>query len=194
MNLFLSQLGFIVEIDKLKNILRHSKLFDGSRRENDVEHSWTICMMALVFQKYSNQQINLERVLVMLLIHDIIEIDSGDTFLYSPDREDVKTKELEAAKRLFGLLDEENKTYFISIWEEFEKRETPESKFASVFDRLEPFIQNYLNKGETWKIHNINKQQVIAKNKHIEEGSTEIWKFVLFLIDECVQKGYLNES
>ena len=191
---FQSQLEFIVEIDKVKNILRQSKLFDGSRRENDAEHSWTICMMALVFQKYSNHPINIERVLIMLLIHDIVEIDAGDTFLYHRNQNEISKQENQAAHRIFGLLDDELKTYFISIWTEFEERKTAESKFASVFDRLEPIIQNYLNKGDVWKRNNISKQQVIEKNKHIQEGSEEIWKFVLSLLDDCVSKGYLYEE
>lgn len=191
---FQPELNFILEIDKVKQIIRQSKLFDGTRRENDAEHSWTICMMALVFQKYSNHPINFEKVLVMLLIHDIVEIDTGDNFLYHRDQNEIYSKENKAAQRIFGLLEDDRKKYFTEIWQEFEERKTAESKFASVFDRLEPLIQNYLNQGDVWKRNNISKQQVIEKNKHIQEGSEEIWNFVLSLIDECVSKGYLHEE
>ena len=144
------QIAFIIEVDKVKNILRKSKLFDGSRFENDAEHSWTICMMAMLLKEYSNFPIDIERVIKMLLIHDIVEIDAGDTFLYSKDRNNVLEKEFKAAERIFGLLPAEQSQELISIWKEFEVRESNEAKFAAVFDRLEPLLQNYLTQGFAW--------------------------------------------
>jgi putative hydrolase of HD superfamily len=141
------QLNFIIEIDKVKNIVRKSKLFENSRFENYAEHSWTICIMALLLKEYSNMTINLEKVIYMLLLHDIVEIDAGDIFLYSDKRKTVQNIEKKAAERIFGLLENTQKDYFIKIWEEFEERKTDEAKFAAVFDRLEPLLQNYMTEG-----------------------------------------------
>ena len=186
------QLNFIVEIDKVKNIIRKSKLFDGNRFENDAEHSWTICMMAFLLKEFSNFPVNIEKVILMLLIHDIVEIDAGDTFLYSAERNTVQNDERKAAKRIFGLLEEDQKEYFVNLWNEFEDKETNEAKFASVFDRLEPLLQNYLLEGYTWKKFHITYDMVIEKNKHIEKGSKEIWEFVLKLLERAVEKGYME--
>ena len=187
-----NELNFIIEIDKTKNILRKTKLFDGSRFENDAEHSWTICVMALLLQKYSNFTVDIEKVIKMLLIHDIVEIDTGDTLVYSSAREGVKNDEKKAAERIFGLLDEDQKEYFIELWIEFEAKETNEAKFAAVFDRLEPLIQNYITEGYAWKNHNITYDMIIEKNKHIENGSKEIWEFVLKLLEKALSKGYIK--
>ncbi|MDR1748153.1 MAG: HD domain-containing protein [Spirochaetaceae bacterium] len=189
-----SQLQFIIEIDKIKNIMRKSKLFDHSRFENDAEHSWTICVMALLLKEYANFTIHMEKVISMLLIHDIVEIDAGDTFLYSDKRDTVHTDEKKAAERIFGLLEKEQKEYFMNLWEEFEERKTNEAQFAAVFDRLEPLLQNYITEGYTWKKHNVTYEMVIEKNKHIQEGSKEIWKFVLKLLEDAVEKGYLRKG
>ena len=185
------QLDFIIEIDKIKNIFRKTKLFDRNRFENDAEHSWTICIMALLLKEYSNFSVNIERIIEMLLIHDIVEIDAGDTFLYSAERKNAQEKEKKAAERIFGLLEKDQKEYFIKLWNEFEKKETNEAKFASVFDRLEPIMQNYITEGYTWRNNNINYDMVIKNNIHIKEGSKEIWEFVLKLLDKAVEKGYL---
>jgi putative hydrolase of HD superfamily len=186
------QLQFIIEIDKVKDIIRKSKLFSGNRFENDAEHSWTICIMALLLKEYADFPVDISKVIVMLLIHDIVEIDSGDTFLYSDSRAQAHDNEQKAAERIFGLLDDDQKNYFLNIWNEFEERKTNEAKFAVIFDRLEPLIQNYVGEGYTWKKHNITYQMVIEKNKHIQEASEEIWEFVLKLLDKAVEKGYLK--
>jgi putative hydrolase of HD superfamily len=187
-----NQLNFIVEIDKVKNIIRKSKLFDGGRFENDAEHSWTICIMALLLKEYSNFTVNIEKVISMLLIHDIVEIDAGDTFLYSSERKYAYIKERKAAERIFGLLDNIQKEYYIKLWDEFEEKETNEAKFAGVFDRLEPLIQNYVMEGYTWKKYNITYDMVIEKNKEIENGSKVIWEFVLKILDKALEKGYIK--
>jgi len=188
------QLQFIIEIDKIKNITRKSKLFDHSRFENDAEHSWTICIMALLLKEYSNITINMEKVVSMLLIHDIVEIDAGDTFLYSDKRNMIHTDEKKAAERIFGLLDNNQKEYFINIWEEFEERKRNEAKYAAIFDRLEPLLQNYILEGYTWKKYNITYEMVIEKNKHIKEASDIIWEFVLKLLEKAVEKGYIKKG
>jgi putative hydrolase of HD superfamily len=186
-----NQLDFIIEIDKVKNIMRKSKLFDGNRFENDAEHSWTICIMALLLKEYSNFSVNIEKVIIMLLIHDIVEIDAGDTFLYSSERKNAQNNEKIAAERIFGLLEKDQKEYFINIWNEFEEKETNDAKFAAVFDRLEPLMQNYILEGYTWKKYNITYDMIIKNNKHIENGSKEIWEFVLKILDKAIKKGYL---
>jgi putative hydrolase of HD superfamily len=187
------QLNFIVEIDKVKNIFRKSKLFDGNRFENDAEHSWTICIMALLLKEYADFPVNIEKVIYMLLIHDIVEIDAGDVLLYSKNQEDVNIKENLAAERIYGLLDNEQKNYFLDLWKEFEERKTNESKFACVFDRIEPLIQNYLTEGYTWKKHGITYDMIIEKILFIKEISNEIWNFVLILFDKAIEKGYLEK-
>jgi putative hydrolase of HD superfamily len=187
------QLNFIIEIDKVKHILRKSKLFDGNRFENDAEHSWTICIMAFLLKEYSNFSINLEKVILMLLIHDIVEIDAGDTFLYSAERNNVHDIEKKAAERIFRLLDNDQKDYLMNLWDEFEEKETNEAKFASIFDRLEPLLQNYINEGFNWKKYNITYDMIIKNNKHIENGSKEIWEFVLKILDKALEKGYLRK-
>jgi putative hydrolase of HD superfamily len=188
-----TQLNFVIEIDKVKNIIRKSKLFDGSRFENDAEHSWTICIMALLLKEYSNFSVSIEKVISMLLIHDIVEIDAGDTFLYAKDRNDAYINESKAAERIFGLLENSQKEYFKSLWEEFEEGKTNEAKFAASFDRIEPLLQNYILEGYTWKKYNIKYDMVIEKNKKIKEGSEKIWAFVLKLLDKAVEKGYIGK-
>jgi putative hydrolases of HD superfamily len=185
-----AQIDFVREVDKVKNIIRKTKLFDGSRFENDAEHSWTICLMATLLREYSNFVVDIERVITMLLIHDIVEIDAGDTFLYSQERSAAAAKEEIAAKRIFSMLEKDQAEEYLALWTEFEERKTNEAKFAAVFDRIEPILQNNSNEGFTWKKHGISKAMVIEKNKHIEEGSKVIWNFVLSLLDECEAKGY----
>jgi putative hydrolase of HD superfamily len=190
---FEGQLNFIVEIDKLKNILRKSKLFDGSRFENDAEHSWTVCVMALLLREYANFPVNIERAVSMLLIHDIVEADAGDTFLYAADRDEAHDREAKAAERIFGLLEDEQKEFFINLWQEYEEEQTNEAQFAVVFDRLEPLLQNYILEGYTWKKHGIRYDMVLEKNKKIKNGSETIWQFALQLLDRAVEKGYLQK-
>jgi putative hydrolases of HD superfamily len=188
------QIEFIIEIDKVKNIIRKSQLFDGSRFENDAEHSWTICILALLLKEYTNFDIKIEKVIEMLLIHDLVEVYAGDTFLYSKERETAHFSEEKAASKVFGILPNEQNEYFMNLWKEFEDRITNEAKFASVFDRLEPLLQNYMNKGYTWKKYGITYEMVMEKNKHIKEGSEKIWEFVEILLQKSLENGYLSKS
>ncbi|MDR0730415.1 MAG: HD domain-containing protein [Treponema sp.] len=190
---FEAQLNFIVEIDKIKNIARKSKIFDGSRFENDAEHSWTICVMALLLREYADFPVNIEKAVSMLLIHDIVEVDAGDTFLYAAERDNAHINEAKAAERIFGLLEDEQKNFFINLWKEYEEGKTNEAKFAVVFDRLEPLLQNYIVEGYTWKQHGITYDMIIEKNKKIKKGSEKIWEFALKLLDKAVEKGYLQK-
>ena len=188
------QIQFIREIDKLKHVLRRTRLFNNSRFENDAEHSWHLALMAIALSEYSNEPIDLNRVIKMVLIHDLTEIDAGDTFLYDDIRNSSTIqKESEGAERIFGLLPVEQKDEFIKIWQEFEKRETPESKFAAAIDRLEPLLQNYFTQGYTWKKHNIHKALVVNKNGPIiSKGSSALWEFACDLIEKAASEGYLE--
>lgn len=188
------QLAFLIEIDKVKSIYRKSRLFDASRFENDAEHSWTIAIMAVLLREYANFEVDIEKVVLMLLIHDIVEIDAGDTFLYAADRDAAALKEEKAAERIFGLLESDQKNRFFELWKEFEEKKTNEAQFAAVFDRLEPLLQNYLTEGSTWKANSVTYDMVLAKNRHIQKGSQRLWAFTEALLEKAVEKGYLPKQ
>ena len=187
-----SQIAFIKEIDKLKYIQRKTKLINGDRHENDAEHSWHLAMMTIVLAEHSDKTIDILKVLKMVLIHDIVEIDAGDTFIYDTTKNHSNTEEeLIAAKRIFGLLPEPQAEAFLAIWEEFEAGMTDEAKFAKSMDRLEPLLQNTSNNGGTWKEFNVPYQKVYDKKIAIKDGSTTIWNYAENLINESVNKGIL---
>jgi putative hydrolase of HD superfamily len=191
----LQQINFIKEIDKLKYIQRKTKLFNSDRNENDAEHSWHLAMMALVLAEHSNKSIDILKVIKMVLIHDIVEIDAGDTFLYDTTKNHTNTEqELIAAQRIFGLLPETQANELISVWQEFEDGITDEAKFAKSMDRLEPLLQNTSNEGGTWKEFNVPYQKVYEKKKAINDGSATIWAYAEGLINESVEKGFLNKT
>ena len=190
-NLF-RQINFIKEIDKVKYIQRKTKLFNSDRHENDAEHSWHLAMMTIVFAEHSDKPIDVLKVVKMVLIHDIVEIDAGDTFIYDTTKSHTNTdEELMAAKRIFGLLPTEQAAEFIAIWEEFEDGLTNEAKFAKSMDRFEPLLQNTSNNGGTWVEYNVPYQKVYDKKKAIKDGSTSIWNYAEHLINESVDKGIL---
>lgn len=187
------QVNFIKEIDKLKYIQRRTRLFNSDRNENDAEHSWHLAMMTIVLAQHSDKPIDILKVLKMVLIHDIVEIDAGDTFIYDNTKNHSNTaEELVAAKRIFGLLPEEQAKEFIATWVEFEEGITDEAKFARSMDRFEPLLQNTSNNGGTWKEFNVPYQKVYDKKKVIKEGSSAIWEYAENLINESVEKGILS--
>lgn len=189
------QISFIKEIDKIKYIQRRTKLFNSNRRENDAEHSWHLAVMAIVLAEHSNQSIDLLKVLKMLLIHDIVEIDAGDTFIYSTTKDHNNThEELTAAQRIFGILPKEQADELVEIWQEFETGETDEAKFALSMDRFEPLLQNASNNGGTWVEYDVPYEKVYDKKSKIKEGSSSIWKYAEGLIDEGVEKGLLKKA
>ena len=195
MDKLLQQIEFIREIDKLKYILRKTKLINSDRPENDAEHSWHLAVMAIVLVEHSNEPVDLAKVMKMVLIHDIVEIDSGDVFAYDTVKShDNFDEELKAAKRIFGILPNEQAEEFLNIWIEFEEMKTPESKFARALDRLEPLLQNASNNGGTWREFDVKFDKVIEKKKAIKDGSEELWKFAKQLIDESVEKGILKKQ
>jgi putative hydrolases of HD superfamily len=191
----MKQVSFIKEIDKLKYIQRKTKLFNSHRNENDAEHSWHLAMMTIVLAEHSDKPIDILKVLKMVLIHDIVEIDAGDTFIYDTLKNHTNTdQELLAAKRIFGLLPAEQAEEFITIWEEFEEGNTDEAKFAKSMDRFEPLLQNTSNNGGTWTEFNVPYQKVYDKKKAIKNGSTTIWNYAENLINESVDKGILKKQ
>ncbi|MFX1482457.1 MAG: HD domain-containing protein [Promethearchaeota archaeon] len=190
------QLSFLTEIDQLKQVLRQTVLIRDLRQENDAEHSWHLAMMVILLSQYSNDpKIDVLRTVKMVLIHDIVEIDAGDTFCYDiHDREQKTVKERKAAKRIFGMLPDGQANEFRCLWEEFEERRTPEARFAVAVDRLQPLLLNFNTKGYAWRKHGVTKSQVIARNMHIEKGSSELWEFAKQLIDDSVREGYLPDG
>lgn len=191
----LKQIAFIKEIDKLKYIQRKTRLFNSDRHENDAEHSWHLAMMTIVLAGHANKAIDVLKVVKMVLIHDIVEIDAGDTFIYDTAKNHSNTEEeLIAAKRIFGLLPAEQGAEFIEIWEEFEAGTTDEAKFPKSMDRLEPLLQNTSNQGGTWAEFNVGYQQVYEKKKAIKNGSAIIWNYAESLINDSVEQGILKKS
>ena len=191
----LNQIAFIKEIDKVKYIQRKTKLFNSDRNENDAEHSWHLALMAIVLAEHSDEPIDILKVVKMVLIHDIVEIDAGDTFIYDSKKNHCNTDEERlAANRIFGLLPKKQADELIAVWEEFEAGETKEAKFAKAMDRLEPLLQNTSNNGGTWKEFDVSYQKVYEKKSVIKEGSACLWDYAEELINESVEKGILKKE
>ena len=189
------QVSFIQEIDKIKYIQRKTKLFNSDRPENDAEHSWHLAVMTMVLAEHSDTPIDVLKVLKMVLIHDIVEIDAGDTFIYDTLKSHSNTdNERKAAIRIFGILPKEQGDELIAIWEEFETGVTNEAKFAKSMDRFEPLLQNASNNGGTWKEFDVDYNQVYEKKKVIKEGSTSLWNYAENLLRESVDKGILKKK
>ncbi|WP_025764440.1 HD domain-containing protein [Dyadobacter tibetensis] len=190
----LQQIDFIREIDKIKYIQRKTKLFNSDRRENDAEHSWHLAMMAMVLHEHSDDPVDLLKVIKMVLIHDIVEIDAGDTFIYDQHKNHDNTdEEMKGAERIFGLLPEAQAKEMMELWKEFEAGHSNEAKFAKSMDRLEPLLQNVSNNGGTWKEFGVKYQAVYNKKKVIEQGSNSLWEYAEELLDKSVERGILKK-
>ena len=187
------QIRFIVEVDKLKDIFRQTLLSQSRRQENDAEHSWHLALIVLVLAEHSNEpNLDVLRVLKMLILHDLVEIDAGDTFAYDAAAMTGQAeREARAAQRIFGLLPPDQKTEFHALWIEFEMRQTPEAKFAAAIDRFQPMLLNCLTYGAAWQKHGVTHDRVIARNQHIADGSTELWAYAQQMIAEAVAAGHL---
>lgn len=180
---------FIVELDKMKSILRQTSLINEDRREDDAQHSWHISIMAMVLYEYSNEKIDVFKVIKMLLTHDLVEIFAGDTFCYDKKgNEDKKERELKAAEKIFGMLDEDKGGELRSLWDEFEEMKTPEALFAASMDRLQPMLNNYNNGGGTWRKFNISKEDIYKRIEPVKESSDELWTFVQHMIEDAYNK------
>ena len=176
------QLQFILEIDKLKSVYRRTYLIDGERHENSAEHSWHLALLALVLAEHANEALDIPKVVKMVLIHDIVEIDAGDTYIYDAQG-DKAERERTAADRIFGLLPSDQEREFRGLWNEFESGATPEARFASALDRFVPQLHNYHTRGRSWKEHGITAQRVLARNVEISHGSVTLWEWTQTLIE-----------
>lgn len=189
------QMAFLVEADKVKNIVRRTQTIHSERRENDAEHMWHLSLMALTLSEYATEPVDLLRVLKMLLIHDLVEIDAGDTFAYdTAGMATQKEREIRAAERIFGLLPDDNRQEFRGLWEEFEIRETPEAKFASALDRLGGLMPNYHNKGGAWREMGVSVDRIKTRNRPIGEGAPSLWEYAESLIDEAERQGWITRE
>lgn len=186
------QLAFIKELDRLKGILRQSLLMDASRRENSAEHSWHLATMAMLLTEYAVEPVDLVRVVKMLLVHDVVEIDAGDTFAYDTvNVETQQVREQKAADRLFGMLPREQGLELRHLWDEFEDRATPESRYANALDRLQPLMQNFYSGGQSWRKHQVTHEQVMKRMEPVKIGMPEVWPVVLKFIDDAAKQGFV---
>lgn len=189
------QIQFIVEIDKVKNIFRQTYLTDAGRKENDAEHSWHIALMAYLLQEYAEESVDVGKVMLMVLIHDLVEIDAGDTYAYdAAGAETKRDRETAAADRIFGMLPEDQGTYFRELWEEFEAYETAEAKYAHLLDNFQPLLLNDASDGLSWTEHKVRKSQIYKRNERIEETSGEIWRCMQGIIQKHIEKGHVEEG
>lgn len=189
------QIAFILEVDKLKTIFRQSLITDGTRYENDAEHSWHLALMAFLLAEYTEEQVDLLKVMKMVLMHDIVEIDAGDTYCYDEQAKlDKREREEKCAERVFSMLPGEQAKEMFALWEEFERMETPEARYAAALDRLQPVLLNYTAQGLSWKNHGISIDQVIERNQRIQNSSEKLWGFVQELLRDAVARGYLKEG
>lgn len=190
------QLALLIELDKLKTVLRRTRVKAAEGRlENTAEHSWHVALMALLMEEHANEPVEIAKVVKMLLLHDIVEIDAGDTFVYDTAASKLQAeKELKAAHRLFGMLPEDQGEELMSIWLEFEAAQSPEAKFAKALDRLIPMLLNYNNHGQSWVEHGVAKSQVLTVNARIEQGSETLWARTQEIVAEAVKNGWLKDQ
>ncbi len=184
------QVEFILEIDKEKNIYRQTHLTNQGRNENDAEHAWHMAVMAYLLQEYANEPIDLAKTMVMCLIHDVVEIDAGDTYAY--DTEGLKTqkaREDAAKERIYALLPEDQKVKLIALFDEFEKNLTPEARFAHAMDNLQPLLLNDSNNGSDWREHQVTAKQVYGRQSGTKDGSKLLYEFAKTLIEKNIRKG-----
>ncbi len=190
----IQQMQFLTEADKVKSIFRRNRILHGDRLENDAEHSWQLALMAIVLSEYADPQVDVLHVVKMLLVHDLVEIDAGDTFAFDPDA--VKTqreREIEASKRVFGLLPGDMADEMRALWEEFDALETPEAKYAASLDHLGGgVVPNCHNEGGCWREAGVSAERVKARNRAIEAGSPVLWDYAEGLIDEAKSAGFIS--
>lgn len=188
------QLSLLIELDKLKSVLRRTRVKSAEGRfENSAEHSWHVALMAILLQEHANEPVDLTKVLKMLLLHDIVEIDAGDTFVYdTAAHQQQAEKELAAAERLFALLPSDQADDLKAIWLEFEAAQSADAKYAKALDRMIPMLLNYHNNGQSWIENNVTTQQVLTINQRIEDGSSTLWDKAKQLIEEASQRGWLK--
>ena len=187
------QLHFILELDKLKSIYRRTYLLDETRSENSAEHSWHLALMAIVLAEHANEPLDVGKVIKMVLIHDIVEIDAGDTYIYD-SQGDKAERERRAANRIFGLLPADQAQEFRALWDEFEGATTPEARFASALDRFIPQLHNFYTQGRSWKEHGITSERVLMRNAEMSRGSVTLWEWTRTLIEKAEAEGFFTKS
>lgn len=187
------QMNFILEVDKLKNITRQTYISSGERKENDTEHSWHLALMCALLAEHANEKIDVLKTMTMVLIHDIIEIDAGDTYAYDAAGNTTKReREVRAADRIFQILPSDQASYLRDLWEEFEEGVTPEAKFALALDKVQPVMLNAASGGKSWKEHQVELSQILKRNERTPEGSQALWSYAEGLIMENVEKGNIQ--
>ncbi|EGQ9808656.1 HD domain-containing protein [Vibrio parahaemolyticus] len=188
------QLALLIELDKLKSVLRRTRVKSAEGRlENSGEHSWHVALMAVLMEEHANAPVDIYRVMKMLLIHDVVEIDAGDTFVYdTAATKDQAEKEIKAAERLFGMLPTDQGQELLALWQEFEAAQSDDAKYAKALDRLIPMLLNYHNNGQSWKENSVTREQALTINKRIEFGSVTLWDKAKELIEEATEKGWLK--
>lgn len=187
------QIAFLTEVDKEKNIFRQTYLADGKRKENDAEHSWHLALAAVLLKEHMKEDADLGRVMTMVLIHDLVEIDAGDTYAYDTEGAETKReREVKAADRIFGILPEDQGTYLRELWDEFEAYETAEAKYAHLLDNFQPLMLNDASDGKSWEEHGVHKSQVCRRNARIPETSEIVWEKMLEIMDKHIEKGHLQ--
>ena len=187
---------FCLELDKEKEIYRQTYISSASRKENDAEHAWHMAVMALILGDYSNQNIDLLKTISMILMHDVVEIDAGDTYAYDEEaKKTQKERELRAADRLYGLLPKEQAEKFKNLWLEFEEQKTPEAKFARAMDNIQPIMLNAATDGKAWEEHGVHLSSILKRNAHTADGSEELWKYAKEkFVDKNVASGKILED
>ncbi|AYO04052.1 HD domain-containing protein [Vibrio parahaemolyticus] len=188
------QLALLIELDKLKSVLRRTRVKSAEGRlENSGEHSWHVALMAVLMEEHANAPVDICRVMKMLLIHDVVEIDAGDTFVYdTAATKEQAEKEIKAAERLFGMLPTDQGQELLALWQEFEAAQSDDAKYAKALDRLIPMLLNYHNNGQSWKENSVTRKQALTINKRIEFGSVTLWDKAKELIEEATEKGWLK--
>lgn len=187
------QLSFLLELDKQKEIIRQTYLADGSRKETDAEHAWHMAIMCMVLSEYANEPIDVAKTVMMLLTHDLVEIDAGDTYAYDEQGNATKQeRELRAADRIYGMLPEDQRAYLRGLWDEFEAMETPEAKFANTLDKIQPVLLTDQAKGKSWKEHGVRESQIMGRNKRTHEGSEILWNYISEIIQKNVEVGFIR--
>lgn len=191
----LKDIEFIVELDRMKSIFRQTSVIGEDRREDDAQHSWHISVMTMILSGYANEKIDVCKVIKMLLTHDLVELYAGDTFCYDKTgNESKRERELAAADKIYGMLDEEKGKELRDLWDEFEEGKTPEALFAASMDRLQPMLSNYNNNGGTWRKFNVAKEDIYKRIAPVKESSDELWKFVEYMIEDAYDRGLIRKS
>lgn len=195
MTRFKKQIEFIVEIDKLKTVFRQNYLTDATRKENDTEHSWHLAVMAAVLAEYAPENVDITKVIIMVLFHDMVEVYAGDTFAY--DTDGIKTqhqREVNAANKLFSMLPDDQRDEYIALWREFEQKQTPEAEFANILDRIQPCLLNYTSHGKSWLEHGVKAQQVRNRNSIVFDYGEPFDKLMDYLITAATEEGLLKNE